>query len=217
MFTSDAIVEVSDDSPEQPPTMHTLPHELFVAIMARCNVTSIGRLACSCSGLADACASDDIWQGLCACQGLESIEGVSPRALLRRAAICSHAENLHTASGFHWTVPAGFDDNQLEGRCVTCGRRYRVVTKKGFVDTKNFASKLVTQALFTAAHDAPLHQRSWTAVWSRKEAMPAEEARLRAHRERRAGASAADASTACNTRTNISNGFDGAVFLGQQM
>ena len=156
------------------------------------DILSLGYSASSCTTFAQLCAeSQGLWAMVCARQGLSTrvsdVAGMGPMATLRRAARCDHATAMWPSSQYTWErcpsdgVVAAASNGQDErtvvlGECQKCGRRYEVRLSMGFVDTRAFASKLVTKATFVARFDAPAHQRTFDLMWDRAEASAAKQA-----------------------------------------
>lgn len=247
---SESAVDVSDAqaSFDDVPSLMTLPRELLIScVLAECDLSTLGRLGTCCDSLCRASQDSTCWQILCERQGLQrhaQQQSISARTALRAAAECLHAETKE-ASQFHWSASSVDIDRSLRCRCIDCGLEYTVTTTKGFVDTKAFASKLVTQAMFVSTYDAPRHLQSFTAVWGRKAAMPLETARLQARQARTGHQTAAavaggdgSSSATDSLRPNSASvpppsssssfshpgtsaisragGWEGAVFLGQE-
>jgi len=160
----------ADDDPP-PPTLMTLEDDLLLAVLAYCDIPTLGPTASSCKALAQWCDDEVLWRPLSQSQGLDT---VAPKPSLQRAASCSH-EVQQNSNAFEWHCDA---DATIHARCLQCHRLYTVKLAMGFVDTAAFSSKLVTRAAFTAVFQAPARHRSFEATWDRREAASAKAAQL---------------------------------------
>ena len=174
---------LSDETPAAVVRLLSLPRELLVAILTSCDTLSLGRMALTCSTLADLCNEDDIWAPIAQRQHLNVEEDATAKLALLRAAICSHADGV-PSNEFAWQLQGAEciegQVQSLECRCIHCSRPYRVSLTNGFIDTSAFASKLLTRAEFRLNHgradDVPAHQRNWFVIWDRRDAAALHEA-----------------------------------------
>ena len=158
----DVSVSPSPSATETAPTsLLALPVELLVELVSALDVPSLGPAASSCSSLSRLCDRAGLWMQLSARQGLVVRAGETPQATLGRAAACRHAADQWPSQAFAWEA----DALGRVSECGSCGRRYDVRVSTAFVDTPTFASKRVTEAAFTARHEAPRSQQSFVALW----------------------------------------------------
>ena len=119
---------LSDETPAAVVRLLSLPRELLVAILTSCDTLSLGRMALTCSTLADLCNEDDIWAPIAQRQHLNVEEDATAKLALLRAAICSHADGV-PSNEFAWQLQGAEciegQVQSLERRCIHCSRPYR--------------------------------------------------------------------------------------------
>ena len=166
----------SDHEADLPPTLPTLPSDLLMALWARCDLVTIGHLACTCAALARRVDEEGAWQLIYQQQNLGDTIPSDCKAALRVAARCGHDADPSSDAFAWWRDSLG----SLLCKCQACGRRYEVTLARGFVDTAAFASKLVTRAKFRALHPAPRRHLEFEVIWDRRQGATAAAAQLSA-------------------------------------
>ena len=157
------------------PTLLSLPTDVLAIVLAECELADVGHLSMSCwtfSRLIGDAANSALWDGLCHRQGLieHSLPPTPPKERLRRAALCTHAR-LGTWSDYQWSRgmagPGPAFGFAFCATCTHCGRQYRV-SKENVRDDHGGETGTTYRMHFSALHEAPRKQRTWSLVWDRR-------------------------------------------------